>query len=157
MLPRFEAGAVEEPTGRVPVEHFQQLCHDCGETLSAEECGLSLRVHLAHNAVMTELRAQYKAKHLFSFHQESTVNGKDKERVSRDGFLAWWLSPRLTLLPLSPFASAACGALSGPGSEKGASMSLQLVSLAMKYVKERVHSSRTRREMSSRPKMSRNE
>ena len=44
-----------------------------------------------------------------------------------------------------------------PGSEKGASMSLQLVILAMKYVKERVHSSRTRREMSSRPKMSRNE
>ena len=44
-----------------------------------------------------------------------------------------------------------------PGSEKGASMSLQLVSLAMKCVKERVHSSRTRREMISRPKMSRNE
>ena len=49
------------------------------------------------------------------------------------------------------------GASSTTGSEKGASMSLQLVSLAMKCVKERVHSSRTPREMISRPKMSRNE
>ena len=40
-----------------------------------------------------------------------------------------------------------------PGSEKGASMSLQLVSLAMERVKERVHPSRTRREMISRPKL----
>ena len=44
-----------------------------------------------------------------------------------------------------------------PGRETGASMSLQLVSLAMKCVEERVHPSRTRREMISRPKMSRNE
>ena len=39
------------------------------------------------------------------------------------------------------------------GRKRGASMSLQLVSLAMKCVKERVHSSRTRREMISRPKL----
>ena len=44
-----------------------------------------------------------------------------------------------------------------PGREKGASMSLQLANLAMKCVKESVHSLRTQREMISRPKMSRNE
>ena len=44
-----------------------------------------------------------------------------------------------------------------PGSEKGASMSLQLVVLAMKCVEERVHSSSSRRGMISRLKMSRNE
>jgi len=43
------------------------------------------------------------------------------------------------------------------GREKGASMSLQLANLAMKCVKESVHSLRTQREMISRPKMSRNE
>ena len=43
------------------------------------------------------------------------------------------------------------------GREKGASMSLQLSNLAMKCVKESVHSLRTQREMISRPKMSRNE
>ena len=40
-----------------------------------------------------------------------------------------------------------------PGWEQGASTSLQLVTLAMKCVKERGHSSRTRREMISRPKL----
>ena len=45
----------------------------------------------------------------------------------------------------------------GAGREKGASMSLQLENLAMKCVKESVHSLRTQREMISRPKMSRNE
>ena len=44
-----------------------------------------------------------------------------------------------------------------PGREKGASMSLQRANLAMKCVKESVHSLRTQREMISRPKMSRNE
>ena len=42
----------------------------------------------------------------------------------------------------------------GPGSEKGASMTLQLVILAMRYVKKRVHSSRfensTRDDLSSK-------
>ena len=52
---------------------------------------------------------------------------------------------------------AARDGLVEPGSDKGASMSLQRVSLAMKCVTERVLSSRTRREMISRPKMSRNE
>ena len=40
----------------------------------------------------------------------------------------------------------------GPGREQGASLSLQRVSLAMECVTERVHSSRTQREMISRPK-----
>ena len=63
---------------------------------------------------------------------------------------------RSTPSPISPVNSRA-SRRRRPGSEKGASMSLQLANLAMKCVKERVHSSRTRREMSSRPKMSRNE
>ena len=49
------------------------------------------------------------------------------------------------------------GARAEPGWEKGASMSLQLLILAMRRVKESVHSSRTRRAMISRPEMSRNE
>ena len=63
------------------------------------------------------------------------------------------LDGRAVLVSLSVGGPCASGA----GSKKGASMSLQLVILAMKCVKERVHSSRTRREMISRPKMSRNE
>ena len=39
------------------------------------------------------------------------------------------------------------------GREQGASMSLQLANVAMKCVKERVHSLRTQREMISRPKI----
>ena len=39
------------------------------------------------------------------------------------------------------------------GREKGASMSLQLANLAMKCVKESVHSLKTQREMISRPKL----
>jgi len=62
---------------------------------------------------MAELRARYAAKHLFSFHQTSRVDGGDASRVYRDGFVAWWLSPRATLAPLAGAARACCGALLG--------------------------------------------
>lgn len=108
-----EVYGIDEPTGKVAATSFQQLCYDCGECLSYEECALSLRVHLRKNALMTTLREDYKARHLFSFHQESRVDGRDGQRIYRDAFAAWWLSSRETLRPLAPFAGSCCGALLG--------------------------------------------
>ena len=100
--------AEERPPHTLPAAMFRQLCHDSGLTLMAEEAAKLWHVHTRKNALMVEIRTEYKYKHRFGFHQLSHVDS-DPSLIYRDAFIGWWFAGR----PLLPTAPRGAGAVLG--------------------------------------------
>ncbi|KAJ1453626.1 hypothetical protein M885DRAFT_523874 [Pelagophyceae sp. CCMP2097] len=102
-----------EANGTAPLESFQLLCANIGEVLTLEEAALSLHWLGAKCRCMGELRKEFKRKHVFGFHQTSTVSGDFDHQLCKDGFIAWWLSGRVKPAVEAPMTRGALATILG--------------------------------------------
>lgn len=93
-LPAAERAAAPPERGTVPADEMQQLVADADELEPGDSLSMHLFVMQRKQAVLAQLREEYKRRNQFGNHQESAVDGGDSKNLFRDAFLGWWMSAR---------------------------------------------------------------